>query len=185
MLPVVNWLVRNDKERGFVCGHHMQNLPLCGGCFCLVCLHQWNVLWNWFTITKDCWCHWRITVLVIYCFERFIVRKVFVVLSLTHQYSNTVRYFVSVSVEDEGCFRAVSWLQSQFSVIAVNSPTVVYWLTSLHQPCQRKKVWNCFLGSVRASFSPLIGLSSNQPGRDILHMAHSLFCYYHPPPASV
>lgn len=47
-----------------------------------------------------------------------------------------------------------------------------------------KKALKLFLAGVKASFRSLIGLSS-QPGAHMLHMAHNLFCCYHPPAARV
>ena len=106
--------------------------------------------------------------------------------SVTHQHCNAVRYFVSRSKEDEGCFRAVSRLQSQSSVIAVNSLMVVYWLTSVHLHRQQKKKPGIVSWPVsRPHLGRLLDSPANQPGADMLHMACNLFCYYHPRPASV
>lgn len=89
------------------------------------------------------------------------------------------------SWEDEWCFSSVSRLQSQSSVIAANSLMVAGWLASLNLLCQQqKKGLKLFLPGVKASFRLLIGLPS-QPGANTLHLAHYLFCCYHPPAASV
>ena len=74
-------------------------------------------------------------------------------------------------------------LQSQTSVIAVNSPLIVYWLTSL--TLSMKESLELFPGCRQGLLWPTTDSPANQPGSGTLHMAPNLFCYYHPPPATV
>lgn len=74
---------------------------------------------------------------------------------------------------------------SQHSVIAVNSPSVLYWLTRYISPANKRK---CGIVSWLVSgphLAPLLDSPANKPGGDMLHMARNLLCYYQLFPATV
>lgn len=90
------------------------------------------------------------------------------------------------SREDEGCFRAVSRLQSQCHSCKQSDGSALAELTTSALPEEKRKKSEIVSWLVsRPHLGRLFDAPANQPGADMLHMAHNLFCCYHPPPDSV